>query len=32
VVIHTGPLAAKYKPLFGEKAILIEFETATPKP
>jgi hypothetical protein len=26
VVFHTGPLAAKYKPLFAAEAILVEFE------
>lgn len=31
VAIHTGPLAAKFRPLFAEAAILIEFEPP-PKP
>lgn len=32
VVIHTGPLAAKFRPMFAESAILIEFETPPMKP
>jgi hypothetical protein len=32
VVIHTGPLAAKFRPMFAESAILIEFELPPTKP